>query len=182
MKSLLSALAFSTAGGRTNTQAALVSVVQPLCCFILSGQAVTTKRFGFRCLTSYVVLFFQDKQSLLSSLAFSTAGGRTNTQAALNLLHTDVFTVVNGDRVGVANRAVVVTDGRSNIEHSNTAREAEDARDAGIEIYVVAVGNNVDRGEANDIASNPDSSHVYDLVDVDVVDRVSDFLLQELCQ
>ena len=43
-------------------------------------------------------------------------GGWTHTSAALDALVTDMFTPANGDREGDDNYAIVLTDGRSNIE------------------------------------------------------------------
>ena len=118
---------------------------------------------------------------MLNTLTFNTAGGRTNTQSALNLLRTDVFRGVKGDRSGVRNIAVVVTDGRANVLHQNTPVEAEAARDADIQVYVVAIGDEADMNEAEDMATNPDSSHVFQLPNVDKVNVIADDLLQELC-
>ena len=48
-------------------------------------------------------------------------GGQTNTQAALSLLYTAVFTPDHGDRP-LPDRAIVVTDGRSNVQASDSTR------------------------------------------------------------
>ncbi len=44
---------------------------------------------------------------------------------------------MNGDRAGDPNVAIVITDGRSNIDQQRTLPAAENARRAGIEIYAV---------------------------------------------
>lgn len=119
---------------------------------------------------------------MLNALSFPKAGGKTNTQDALNTMRRDVFTSRQGDRPGVDNRAVIITDGHSNIQESNTGREAQSARDDGIELFVVAVGRSPGLGEINDIASDPDSEHVYRVRDVSEVEQQAQSLLDALCQ
>ena len=118
---------------------------------------------------------------MLSALTFSSAGGSTNTQEALGLLHRDVFTMIGGDRPDVINKAVVVTDGKSTVDPQNTPIQADLARQAGIELYVLAVGSKVDRKEVGQIASNPVANHVFDLERVEDVVRVSDDMLEVIC-
>ena len=62
---------------------------------------------------------------------FSRYGGRTNTQAALQMLYDNVFRSDRGDRNGVDNIAIVMTDGGSNINRANTVRRAQDAKNRG---------------------------------------------------
>ena len=94
------------------------------------------------------------------SLPFTERGGETNTQAALALLYSSVFSAARGDRHGVPNKAVIVTDGHSNVEAHRTPTEAERARQRGIELYVVGVGDVVNPEELNGIASTPSSDYV----------------------
>ena len=67
---------------------------------------------------------YQSKEELMNALSFGTSGGRTNTQQALDRLGSDIFSSGRGDRSGVDNIAIVVTDGKSNIQESNTVTEA----------------------------------------------------------
>ena len=55
-------------------------------------------------------------QEGLSLPFFERGGGETNTQAALRLLYTSVFTLSRGDQPGVPNVAILVTDGHSNVQ------------------------------------------------------------------
>lgn len=94
----------------------------------------------------------------------------------------DVFSFSRGDRSGVRNVAILISDGQSNINEYNTVREAEQARNAGIEIFSVASGEDPNLNEMNGVASDPDSEHVYRVRDINDVDMVSGQLLDRLCQ
>ena len=65
--------------------------------------------------------------------------GSTNTADSLLELHSRFFTTSNGDRPGVDNIAIVLTDGVSNINARRTIPEAEAARGKGIHIYSVGM-------------------------------------------
>lgn len=51
--------------------------------------------------------------------------GSTNTADALQTMHNVMFTDRNGDRVGVPNTGIVITDGVSNINARRTITEAK---------------------------------------------------------
>ena len=61
----------------------------------------------------------------------SLTGGRTNTQEALRKMGNEQFSSQNGDRSGVPNFAIVVTDGGSNIQRDNVKNEANSLRSKG---------------------------------------------------
>ena len=68
--------------------------------------------------------------------------GRTNTAAALYDLRTEMFRARNGDRPGIPNIAVIVTDGDSNINVDQTIPESDLAREAGITVFAIGIGLN----------------------------------------
>ncbi|KAH9524925.1 Collagen alpha-4(VI) chain [Bulinus truncatus] len=80
--------------------------------------------------------------------------GSRNTADALRTMRSVMFTLENGDRPGVDNVAVVVTDGVSNINSRRTVPEAEQARAEGIHIYAIGIGL-TDTKELDGIASKP---------------------------
>ena len=55
------------------------------------------------------------QEEVLNAMTFGKSRGSTNTQDALQLLYNDLFTPSRGDRSGVDNIAVIVTDGGSNV-------------------------------------------------------------------
>ena len=88
-------------------------------------------------------------------LNLQNAGGRTNTQAGLNILRTQVFGR-GGDRANVPNIAIVITDGRSTQELSpNTISAANELKAAGALVIAVGITNDVDENELRGIASGP---------------------------
>ena len=76
-------------------------------------------------------------QKLMSVHRFcSRYGGRTNTQAAIQTLYNGVFRSDRGDRNGVENIAIIVTDGGSNVQRQETVRRAQEAKNRGMhELY-----------------------------------------------
>lgn len=74
-----------------------------------------------------------------------------------------------------------LTDGHSTINEGGVLSEAANTRRAGIDIYSVAIGNDVNVGELGAIASDPDSSFVINLRNSNEIDSASDRLLDQLC-
>jgi len=143
---------------------------------------IATVAYSTEVIDYFYLNAYQDKESVINSLSFYHKGGRTNTQAALNLMNEDIFTFTNGDRSFVRNVAIVVTDGYSNVDEFNTIPEATRAKDNGVDVYTVAIAESPDLREMNDMASDPDSEFAYRLPSINDVDRVANELLDQLCQ
>jgi len=107
--------------------------------------------------------------------------GKTNTQDALRLTYESVFTPSRGDRSGVRNVAVVVSDGNSNVDSDRTIPEADAARQRGIELFAVAVGDRSNAAEMADIASDPDSEHLLRMRSESELTSTASRLLDLLC-
>ena len=60
-------------------------------------------------------------------------------------------------------------------------QEAENARDAGIRLVAVPVGNEVDLGEMSGIADNPDSSNLFTMATAEDIVATAARVLDELC-
>lgn len=85
---------------------------------------------------------YNDETALLEAFNIITPSEEgTYTRSALTLMQKDVFNASRGDRSGVANVAVIITDGRSNIQQDETVSAAAAARSAGTTIYVVGVSD-----------------------------------------
>ena len=67
---------------------------------------------------------FQEQEDVLMALSLQSTGGSTNTQDALRLVRDQIFVERNGDRDGVPNKLVIVTDGGGNVRPENTVVEA----------------------------------------------------------
>ena len=107
--------------------------------------------------------------------------GTTNTQDALRLTYQSVFTSNRGDRSGVRNVAVVVSDGNSNVAAHRTIPEAEAARQHGVELFAVAVGENSNTGEMAGIANDPDGEHLLSMRTENELTTTANRLLKWLC-
>ncbi|KAK3798993.1 hypothetical protein RRG08_050229 [Elysia crispata] len=90
-------------------------------------------------------------------------GGR-DTAAAIKYMENSMFKTANGDRPEVPNIAIILTDGKST-RPEETKLAAERARNNGIVIFSVGVGNETSRTELTDMASDPDNKHVLTVTD-----------------
>ena len=83
----------------------------------------------------------------------------TNTADALTALRQTVFTVEAGARsesAAIPRVAVVVTDGQSNVNQSQTIPSAQAVQSDGITVFAIGVGERINMDELNAIASRPD--------------------------
>ena len=71
----------------------------------------------------YLNTYSRDKMATLNAMRLPHNGGRTNAQMALALVHNEIFATRNGDRTGVKNVGVFVSDGYSNISPENIIHE-----------------------------------------------------------
>ncbi|XP_045165576.2 uncharacterized protein LOC123529337 [Mercenaria mercenaria] len=85
--------------------------------------------------------------------------GSTNTGLALEEMREKIFVPKAGDRPNVPDIAVVILDGSSD-DPRETKRQAALAKEAGIHIYAIAVGLNID-DELKSIASEPWEQNVF---------------------
>ncbi|XP_052786251.1 cartilage matrix protein-like [Mya arenaria] len=125
---------------------------------------------------------YQDRPSVqqaINNIAYHS--GLTHTGEALRFMHTDSFSAAHGDRANVPNIAIVVTDGQSN-NPTLTAAEAKAARDAGITILAIGVGHGVVRSELNEIASDPDSTHVFTADSFSALSSLNALLSTKACE
>ncbi|XP_056013502.1 cartilage matrix protein-like isoform X2 [Ostrea edulis] len=106
--------------------------------------------------------------------------GSTNTADGLQTIHEDMFTEGNGDRPGVPNICIIMTDGVSNINYRRTIPEAKEARQKGIHIYVIGIGLK-DLKEVNEIVSEPASLNVFAVNTTDELEGLEEKVLVTSC-
>nr|QTJ24581.1 astacin [Perinereis aibuhitensis] len=87
----------------------------------------------------------------------------TNTHLAIDLATTQMFTPNKGDRPQNPNVLVVLTDGQST-ERNLTMKAATEAKNAGIKIIAVGIGDHVDTTELEHMVSNA-ATDVYTVND-----------------
>ena len=107
--------------------------------------------------------------------------GSTNTADALKTMRSVMFTQQNGDRPGVDNVAVVLTDGVSNINSRKTVPEAEQARAEGIHIYAIGIGL-TDTKELDGIASKPIDENRFAVQDFSELRDLRQKVFSALCK
>ena len=106
--------------------------------------------------------------------------GSTNTADALRTMSTVMFTAQNGDRPGVPNICIVVTDGISNINSRRTIPDAEQARADGIHIYAIGIGL-TDTTELDGIASKPVDENRFAVQEFEELRGLRDKVFAALC-
>ena len=106
--------------------------------------------------------------------------GSTNTADSLKTMHTEMFTRRNGDRPGVDNICILITDGVSNINSRRTIPEAEAARGKNIHIYVIGIGL-TDLREVDGIASKPVEDNRFAVQEFDELSAMKSKVFSSLC-
>ena len=106
--------------------------------------------------------------------------GNTNTADGIATMRDELFAGGNGERPGVPNVAIVVTDGQSNINRPRTIPEAEQARSQNIKIYAVGIGLK-DTSEIDGIASKPVDEYRYQVDDFAELDALRHKVFAALC-
>lgn len=129
---------------------------------------------------------YPDSTSVLNAIAFSQVVGYTNTQAALDQLRLSMFTASNGDRQGVDNIAIVITDGNSNVNADQTIPKAQLAQQSGITIIGVGIEDQdgMNLMEIEGISSQPPSRYSFAMIDTSDTGVMStaNSILDLICQ
>ncbi|RUS87154.1 hypothetical protein EGW08_005086, partial [Elysia chlorotica] len=122
---------------------------------------------------------YSDKQTYLSRVTYS-GGASTNTGYALQRLRIESFTSSTGHRSNVPKIAVVIT-GDKSPDVGQTSAEAQMARNAGIILLTIGVGQSVDDAELKAIASDPDSQNVHRAAAFDALSGLEDAFAATTC-
>ena len=124
---------------------------------------------------------YNTKRNVLNNLAFlhDRAIRGTNTASALSQMRNEVFSYTNGDRSQVDNIAIVMTDGQSNVNTPGTLEQATLARNEGVLMLAVGIGNNVNRQEVEGITS--DTNRAFYASNQDQLQRVANQILDVIC-
>ena len=102
-----------------------------------------------------------DKRSIIHAVrAINYRRGGTNTHLALSELRLSAFNERNGDRKGVPNIAIVITDGMS-ANPRLTYQEAVKLQISGVRMFSIGIGKNLRQSELIAMASKPTSEHKF---------------------
>ncbi|KAI0232634.1 hypothetical protein LSAT2_017058, partial [Lamellibrachia satsuma] len=102
--------------------------------------------------------------------------GVTNTAGGIDRMR-EMFLANKRDYV--TQIAILLTDGKSNLQSSDTIPNAQLAADAGFEIFTIGVGADIDRTEIEGVATNP--AFVYDVTDFRALSGVTNEIIDMTC-
>ena len=123
-----------------------------------------------------------DKTSVIGAiLQQDILGGDTNIAKALKQTRDDMFSPSHGARAGRPKVVFVVTDGTPTVDAYQTVSEAKATRDAGIEIFLVGVTDQVTKSVMELIASEPLDSHLYFIETFDQLADIVQTLINMSC-
>ena len=126
---------------------------------------------------------YTDKESVLNAIAFDqTKQTGTHTAEALSMMTKSYFNARAGDRTGVDNIAIILTDGNSNINSDDTIPEAIRAQDDEIHVMAVGVGRRVSQREIYGMVSQPEDENAFFMRDAAELNEVADLVLDQICE
>ena len=106
----------------------------------------------------------------------------TNTQQGLIEMQDVQFTSGRGDRAGIRNIAIILTDGESKVKPERTIPEAERARAAGIDILSIGIGSNINEVELKGMSSEPQTKDLnYFVSSFEELSLISKMIVSEAC-
>ncbi|XP_056378658.1 collagen alpha-1(XIV) chain isoform X2 [Hyla sarda] len=105
-------------------------------------------------------------------------GGNTLTGLALTFILENSFKPEAGAREDLPKIGILITDGKS---QDDVIPPAKSLKDAGIELFAIGV-KNADLNELKEIASEPDSDHVYNVADFNIMNSIVESLTKTVCE
>jgi len=125
---------------------------------------------------------YTETDSILDALQkVDIDGGYTNIAGALQTARTEMFVEERGARADVRRLIFLITDDTTNIDNERTQTEAQLTRDAGIEVFTIAVTSEVDKQQLEMIVSYPPESYFYYVSDFQMLNLVVRNLTQNAC-
>ncbi|XP_060790300.1 collagen alpha-1(XII) chain isoform X3 [Neoarius graeffei] len=104
-------------------------------------------------------------------------GGNTMTGEAIDYLVKNTFTEAAGSRKSFPKVAIIITDGKSQDPVDEHARRL---RNIGVEVFLLGI-KGADEDEIRTIASTPHSTHVYSVLDFDLIKEVQQQFITQVC-
>ena len=137
---------------------------------------VAVVQFSGHAIVEFNLERYRTKQEIINAVyAMEFLGTTTYTGEGLRFLRERVFDGQNGDRPGVPNIGIVITDGKSNIREEETAFEANRTKSEGVRLIAVGITDQIDMNELQTIASKEE-----DVFTVDNFDRLVTILADVL--
>ena len=95
----------------------------------------------------------QDLKDAVRRIQYSPEN--TNTSGGIRVMHREQFTNASGDRPGVSNMAIIMTDGQSTYDSHRTLLDAAEAMASGIQIVAIGITDAVKLEEIRGMSSPP---------------------------
>lgn len=109
----------------------------------------------------------------------------TNTAGALRALYVGnrdaIYDTNKGNRLNVRDLVIVVTDGASS-DQAATEIEAKRIHERGLRTFAIGIGPEVNQDELRNLASNPDSTHYFQLKEFDTLKSIEKNLVEVTCK
>ncbi|ELU08766.1 hypothetical protein CAPTEDRAFT_228894 [Capitella teleta] len=131
--------------------------------------------------TKFILSDYSERKEVINALAFTAAPGRTHTADALDKTGNMIFSAASGDRNGIDNVMILMTDGFSNINKDVTEDRAKALRESGVRIISVGIGSRVNEGELSATATDPDSENLFFMPNSTYIQPVAEQILDALC-
>ena len=120
---------------------------------------------------------YDNKNDVFGAIdAISYTRGSSYLPGALKTVRTQMFTTANGDRAGVRNIAVIVTDG---VSQGDPMQSAGEARREGIHIFAIGIGSNLDTVQLEGIANKP--ADMFLIEDFDALAAIERNVFETVC-
>jgi Mg-chelatase subunit ChlD len=156
---------------------------------VVAGLSSTTRigvvTFDTTAQSVFYLNTYSSRRQLLNAINFYAPGGTTNAQAALNEARTDQYISGNGDRSGVQNVVIYVSDGKSDVLEgsSSSANAAEMLKNSGegVLIYTVGMTDSPNTSELSNISTAPNSTYNYFINASNDYEMAANELLDTLC-
>lgn len=111
-------------------------------------------------------------------------GSYTNTSGGIRVAHFEQFISSRGDRAGVQNIAIIVSDGVPNLDVDLTVPDAEALAAAGVQVYAVGITDLIDEELLQDLSSQPQvlNQNYFIAPDFTALASIEDTIFASLCE
>lgn len=124
---------------------------------------------------------YDGREDMLNKIEqISYEGLGTNTAEALNYLYEKGFAKEKA-RPDIPHIAIILTDGMSQ-DMKSTLEEARKVHDSGITVFVIGIGNQVDKAELAAMGSKPIEKFVFMIDNFDVLAEIKEQLAIKACE
>lgn len=122
---------------------------------------------------------YDTQEGFLEALARRQYNPDANTHAHIQYIRNQGLAEASGGRTDTAKFGVIIVDGRHGKNRERAINEAKKAKDAGIRLIVLGVGNGVDVSELNSIASS--TSDVLTVSNYEELSTLKSDIISRLC-